>query len=310
MSTLHKQLSTILHAADNSTHRINKLNYSTLTSEEVDVEFNGNYSEANELINIKSDIHLYRADSSLSGTNCIASPNTRKSSGTGNIYNRLVSGVLPSWRSWPKRSHSIIFSNDMKNVEVYTKINQNAKIYAIYPKNSANIVVCPTYDMWTSFSFIDTERPVPDINNMVETYLTYTIVANNVENYSEINKKDKNDSIYLEWMNANDRVIKTFDDGNDNEVIELFKLADSVDPNDYIVDVYANKSYVNLFKNYVYPIMTKYKLTYTKAMDYLMSPDINGFSLTTIDKLGECVKNMGNDVYEMYTDSECLFRLL
>ena len=72
MSTLHRQLNTILSAADNSVHRINKLNYSILTSDEVDSEFDGNYSEANELINIKSDIHLYRADSSLSGTNCFS----------------------------------------------------------------------------------------------------------------------------------------------------------------------------------------------------------------------------------------------
>lgn len=309
MSTIYKQLNAILSAV-NDTHRVNRLKYRALTAEEVDTEFDGDYSEAHELINIKSNIHLYRADSSLSGNNCIASPNIRKSSGTGNIYNRLVSGVLPSWRSWPKRSQSIIFSNDMKNVEVYTKINPNAKIYAIYPKNSANIVVCPTYDMWTSFNFIDTERPVPDINDMIETYLTYTIVSNNIENYSEINTGNKNDTVYLEWMNANDKVIKIFDDGSDSEVIDLFKMADTVDPSNYITDVYANRSNVNLFKNYVYPIMTKYKLTYTKTMDYLMSPNINGFSLTTIDKLGECVNNMGNDVYEMYTDSECLFRLL
>ena len=55
---------------------------------------------------------------------------------------------LPSWKSYPLRSHSIICSTSIEKVEGY------GDAYVVYPVDSAKIAFCDDRDIFDSFMFM------------------------------------------------------------------------------------------------------------------------------------------------------------
>ncbi len=73
----------------------------------------------------------------------------RVSANTANHYTVLIDEILPNWKSYPKRSESLVCSTS----ESYTKAYGNY-MYEVIPFDSAKIAVCPYRDIWESFTFL------------------------------------------------------------------------------------------------------------------------------------------------------------
>jgi hypothetical protein len=83
----------------------------------------------------KSKALFYRNVSTGFGNHIISNPQlvTRKSKDTFNLYYVLLDN-LPSWKEYPSRSKSIIFTNSFGIAQEYT-----GETYNVFPKNGARI---------------------------------------------------------------------------------------------------------------------------------------------------------------------------
>lgn len=72
--------------------------------------------------------------------------NPRRSYNTSNHYTLIIDNS-PKWKKYPKRSQSLICSNNNSTAAGY------GFVYAVFPYNGANFGVCPTDDIWTSFKY-------------------------------------------------------------------------------------------------------------------------------------------------------------
>jgi hypothetical protein len=68
----------------------------------------------------------------------------RKSANTDNYYTLLMDN-LPDWKNYPKRSKSIVFTNDREMAVSY------GNCYILFPKNGAKIGIASDSDLWSSF---------------------------------------------------------------------------------------------------------------------------------------------------------------
>lgn len=76
----------------------------------------------------------------------------RRSANTTNEYTTLLDN-LPSWRQYPKRSESLICTTTDSNGYPY----DFGDVYIILPSNGANIGVCRSFDLWSSFPVLKKE---------------------------------------------------------------------------------------------------------------------------------------------------------
>lgn len=95
----------------------------------------------------------------------IGSEDDRRSKNTTNHMTLLMDN-LPSWKSYPKRSQSIICSTNSSNASSY------GSLYMVYPTDQCNIGVCPASDIWDGFfkAFGGYRIDVPAWNNYLKTH--------------------------------------------------------------------------------------------------------------------------------------------
>lgn len=100
------------------------------------------------LENFRQNIIIYRGVSSKTAeTNIfVTKPLERISYGSPNVYTRLMSGVLPSWKNYPKRSESFICTTSKNYSSTF------GKPYIIFPFNNPKIGICTEEDLWDSFT--------------------------------------------------------------------------------------------------------------------------------------------------------------
>ena len=79
----------------------------------------------------------------------------RVSANTLNYYTILLDGH-PKWKSYPKRSQSIICTNVKSKTS-----NYGDSTYRVFPYDGSNIGVCPTPDIWDSF-----QKGMPLVRNL------------------------------------------------------------------------------------------------------------------------------------------------
>lgn len=113
------------------------------SQDQVDELLNTEYSQANELC-LGYEICLWRGILS-DNEFMIQKPVKRKSAYTDNYYTILFSEVLPSWKNYPKRNHSIICTNNQRYTEDF------GNTFMAFPKNNSILGICPEYDLWYSF---------------------------------------------------------------------------------------------------------------------------------------------------------------
>jgi len=109
--------------------------------------------DAEEIVKYKSQIlaaasypTIYRGMNST-GPYVIADGTqmNRVSRNTKNFYNMMMSEILPSWKSYPKRSQSFICSMDSNTASGY------GEVYIVVPLENQDVGVCIEEDIWSSF---------------------------------------------------------------------------------------------------------------------------------------------------------------
>lgn len=203
----------------------------------------------------------------------IESPITRISRNTNNIYNKLFSDVLSSWKEFPKRNHSFICTS------AYIKAWQYSKVYCVFPKNGTQIAICPTQDIWISFnSHIGELNSLEDFNN----WLAYFI------------KK---------ILGVNDDYIKNlFTNGTYDDIINCFNK---------IENKIKNNKYCELddsFSHDIINVIVNCDETIVGFLNSIFNPNNNHINLTTIENYNIKSSTTTQDFgYEVWFDNEALF---
>ena len=246
--------------------------------DELKNKLSGDFSEAYD--KFKKGIIFYRADKKINESLTVITPQTRISSDTSNIYNRLISDVLPSWKNYPKRNRSIIFTNNLNEVERYAYLRQG-KIYYIFPKNGARLVISNAADVWEAFKYNNFPVRLDVLNNNLTSFII------KVAKLSKIQLSEGKVQDFFVHQNANN-IIRLFNEFNNIPIDTLEDLAQETD----------------ILSQTVIDIIKKRNVSFLEALDILLTPSANGFAVKSITDINH---NDTSDSSEIWTDSQCLF---
>jgi hypothetical protein len=245
---------------------------SILLSSNIFNKYQDDYSEAINNYNNKYYIFrgLNRKESKFPDI-WIQKPRERKSAHTDNYYNTLFSDILSSWSKYPKRNNSIICSTSFRYASNYAN---DDNLFYVFPKNGAKLGICPTLDIFSSFS---------DHNTFMEDFLLRIFdEAMNILHYSCGLQSGK---------------------GNKEDMIQFFKIfkknmkIDSI-KKELMEDI--NES--DTGNHYLAKKLIKHSDDLYSFLNDELSPERNNFILTNIKNFGSNY----NDISEVWTDSPCL----
>lgn len=228
------------------------------------VEYNPEFSDAYEIY--KKGYAFYRGIEKKR-KNCFIELAAPRTSITGNnIANVLVSGVLPSWNKYPKRTNCIMGSTEKAVAKAY------GTAYVMLPKNGAKIGICPTYNFQQSFKIFT----VYELNNGLKTIFDY------------INK----DTCY-EYITV-DEIKTLFDSLSDvihnKKFTEYIKNSNNYDAKLLLI---AINKYLNEHDN----------SSILDCVDFLLNPNKNKFKL--LSDINELENKQYKDS-EIWIDDKCL----
>ena len=252
------------------------------------------YSQAFE--KAKEDFIIYRGTIDYGKENLavIAEPSERINETHYDIYVRLFSGILKSWKNFPRRTHATFGSFDKKVSSEYGK-----KLYVVLPKNDAKIALGNYSDVWDSFQevgeiFNDNSITLLDL----DTYLAQ--LFSNLLNMSlnEVESFFKNES--------DEKILQFFDTINDKlkELYEKYK-------NGITIKQLINNSDKNfdIPRKFIYNFFEFYKLK--GNFDFLAFLDsyklLNSQSFYTFP-INSAVKNINHDS-EVWFEGPALYIL-
>jgi hypothetical protein len=138
----------------------------------------------------KSKFPIYRGIKGSSLPFLYTNPDAGEPRQSANTYNyyTLIMDNTPAWKNYPKRSRSLICTTDIDYSTVYGSLP-----YIVYPENGAKIGVCPTDDIWGSFSEFngrvsmtlddmnDCIRQILDVYDLHPKIVTYGSLIRNFE---------------------------------------------------------------------------------------------------------------------------------
>ena len=242
---------------------------------------------------------LYRGHSTKNSYEEVyPSQGERQSIDAPNIYTVLLSR-LPSWKGWPQRSHSLIFSNSH---EVSSEFG--SKMVYVFPNKDANIVVSPGCDVFskTSFPFLNkhTDLTVNELGILID--ILTLLDDRKVDSWENIRRFKSN--LYHLKKNDYDVFIHTI-----QSIItqnKMFKLCK------HIIKKSESGKILNTDEKLIFKFGRGYINTYKTHngnwemfLDFLLNPETNGFKLVPFFKLGKLKLNVNNG-NEMWTDSNCM----
>lgn len=230
----------------------------------------------------KNNQIIYRGDN-LEVLGAYVIPGIRVSAdGEYNVYTKLLSDILPSWREYPKRNRAAICTNDYK----YTNLYGNR--YCIFPINDTKIGICSKNDIWASF---------------IELSRKYSI---SITQFNTLIVK-----LMARVLNTYEAIIAEYFREDTNTVIQLFN---SFEPAFKMrIDEYKTKNNVseidiNKFRRFIhldvsieyYRILSSLvansekNISLLQFFNKLLNPENNGFQLGDINSIPEAVRNIGS----------------
>jgi hypothetical protein len=229
---------------------INKIEFKKL--------INSDYSEAYNAYKNKSIIYRGIKPDIIMPDISIQTPGDRISENTINLYTRLFSDILPSWKDYPKRSQSFICTTSLKDAEAY------GAAYITLPINGTKIGVCQESDIWYSFSNVS-----EDFYSNLNTYISKIYgLMNKIANI----KKD--DLINM----------------NNNELINVFNIVTEVIKNPKYAYTGSNeiiRTMINEIKNTGISMLDYLNTQLSPYENYFQLVDINNYNITTKDTVRE-----------------------
>lgn len=183
--------------------------------------------------------------------------------------------ILPSWKKWPKRSKSLIFINSANAASTY-----GYNTYFVFPRDGAEIAVCPSTDFWFSFSHLDRRLNIdgiPNFNRFFSKFL-FTVYDTESENFNDSNEVKS----ILEFLN---------------------KKAPSAEIlRNQIKEVLGYSAYGYLLED----MGDNFKGDWLEYFDGLLDPETNGFKLVAIENINSEEFSKEYNTYEMFTESKCI----
>lgn len=229
-------------------------------------------------------------------------------------YHNFLMDILPSWSQYPKRSKSVIFTNNKPDATgyIYGYAGEHSPatsggLYNIYPFDGAKIGIAKGSDVWSYqcwekvlklfkvYAIRDVFRGINDIiswimdgNAQTVTFIKY------LQNTRTYHSHDKNIESMINGLNK----MQTFINENYSNLSNL--ISNEIDGGDFH---HAPDSHTHIGIIILRRIIKQRSnsLDIMKWLDELMEPTANGFTVTTIDQLSKQIA-----AHEMWTDSKCL----
>lgn len=197
----------------------------------------------------------------------------RVSANTSNEYTVLMSG-LPSWKNYPKRSHSFICSTSYETAMTYA--STKAGLYAVVLPESFRLGVCADGDIWESFLYMNEQLGIEIVDSAGDAF-NYMITK--ITGFDA----DRNTTIY--------DLQSAFQKFQDFVMERNRDLSDTPYADNRLAQYIAARLRKNAPQGQAFQILAK-----------LVEPTINGFELVTN------VRNLATlpEDAEVWTDSECL----
>lgn len=243
---------------------------------------NTTYSDS--FCNWKNNSKIYRGSVDI-GKCCILETGKRKSKQISNIYTILLSYILPSWREYPKRSRSFICTTNIDIARTY--INNTGRLYYVFPENNSKIGICPSYDIWRSFLYLqhESEYKIPDLVDIILDFIDFFL--NYFNNSRENNKK------YIKNLFATENIY---------DILNIFstinKKIKSITSN-ILSKLYKNKDLYWLYSN-----ICNNKYDIVNTLDYYMDSTKNMFKMCYVNDY-----EYDSDYFkrEIWCGGNCLF---
>jgi len=222
----------------------------------------------------------------------------RQSIDASNIYTVCLS-KLPSWKGWPQRSHSLIFSNSQQVAGEY-----GLKIVYVFPDENAKIVIAPGPDVFghTSFPVLSdhTEMSINELGVLSEIMFVLDNSQRPDDESSEWNLdnvyylKEKDYEKFIQHLQSITTKIK---------ILKIYRRLVSEKKNRILS---ASESKLLRFTG---AYLKNYKIhngNWELFLDFLLNPKTNGFNLVPFSKLKKTDYDKYGNRNEMWTDSNCM----
>lgn len=250
-----------------------------------------------------NNVRIYRGDKNLEQKtfdSYLGIPGNRISQNTSNMYTKLLSDVLDSWKDYPRRSNSFICTSDKDKALSYS---DKYDYYAVFPENNAKFGICSKKDFWVSFPVLKNAFGITTMREF-NTDFKELLFGVNYWLRSEQNKNLQMPSFVassgqeiIEYFSIFDEEVKKAWSSPDtqksltktleNELV----LTGNFDPNTHLPDMIIDN-------------IAQGKSTYDLLNDYILNPAENNFKCVT------GIYNIApNDIKnrEIWTDAKCLF---
>jgi hypothetical protein len=205
------------------------------------------------------------------GKPIFVTPGTRTSVNTNNFYTRLFSGILDSWSNYPKRERSIICTSSP-----YTACGFGTSVCVVLPENKSLIGICPTDDIWQSFSDIHQLTYLNDVMlDLFDWAFGWKLSHNIIDLF---NKAD--DATIIQYLNDLDVELENLD---------FEEFAEDHDYSAIEMDI------MQLIENRNCPLI--------EFFNDLLDPDNNRFMLKSIEAYR---LNSETEDREVWTEAQCL----
>ncbi len=148
-----------------------------------------------------------------------------------NFYTILMDELLPSWKNMPKRSKSVIATNNEN------KAGEYGNVFIIYPYNGSKIGICDDADIWDGFPYLDL-TPLNELNWFLDDMCDVFNIKNNndkqtlIKLFNEIddlNYEELMEKLYNTKSNRNEDFIRSYLHSSEDEFIVF--LDNQMNPN-------------------------------------------------------------------------------
>ena len=245
-----------------------------------------------------------------------------------NLYTRLFSGILPSWKGYPPRNRSFICTSStgkaLEFTDTFPALDEwKNNVYAVLPKNGAVIGVCPKSDLWFAFptikklNFKNTKfKYLKDFQDVFMEFIRFISLILYDLTAEDTGKDTLKDNTWKILNNA-------LEYGSNTTIVAIFNTLSNYLSNyiDDIINIISENN--SALRKHGFEAVDKHnaliflselkRYNTTDLLEYLdiiLNAKANGFKKVKIENyniksvVSRDVRETGQ---EIWTDSECLF---